>query len=322
MSDSPLWGRRRTLLLSAAISAIADVALFLAGNFPIFLLGNLLMGLGIGLYWPATEAAIADLAPPKQRSEAFAITRLADSIGLSLGTACGGILLAASIDGRWLFVADGLSFLVFFGVIYIAIAETLNHRGGPNPAAWWQAYGEALGDRCLLVYIAVNISFTAFISQTQTTLPLYLKKFVAANIPLAEFLARASSILPSSLQSAPGDDLSNLLVGALFFGHILLMVVVQLPVARWLERFSRPRALISHSCVGGWDLSSYGWPVPRQPLPFPPQLRHCFGFRWRSLLTRLPHRPSFPNSPPSACAASIWPSTPFAGPSGTLSDRL
>ncbi len=226
MADSPTWGRRGTLLLSAAVSAVADVALFLAGNFPIFLIGNLVMGLGIGLYWPATEAAIADLAPKAQRSQAFAITRLADSIGLSLGTASGGALLAAAISGRWLFVADGLSFLVFFGVIYWAIAETRHHPESESQTAWWQAYRTALEDRCLQIYLAVNVLFTAFISQTQTTLPLYLRNFV-------------------------GGGLDDRIVGVLFSGHILLMVAVQLPIARWLDRLSRPRALaVSQVCWG------------------------------------------------------------------------
>src|ERR671916_1732200 len=54
-ADSKFWGRRRTLLLSAAISAVASVILALSFNFPTFIIGNLLMGLGVGLYWPATE---------------------------------------------------------------------------------------------------------------------------------------------------------------------------------------------------------------------------------------------------------------------------
>ena len=85
LSDSPTWGRRKTLLVSAAVSVFADVALSLTYNFPTLVLGNLLMGFGIGMYWPATEAAIIDLTSPEQRNEAFAITRLADSLGLSLG---------------------------------------------------------------------------------------------------------------------------------------------------------------------------------------------------------------------------------------------
>jgi MFS family permease len=85
MADSPQWGRRKTLLLSAAISALADLVLAISHNFPTFLAGNLLMGMGVGLYWPAAEALVADLAPIAQRNETFAINRLADSLGLSLG---------------------------------------------------------------------------------------------------------------------------------------------------------------------------------------------------------------------------------------------
>ena len=83
--DSPKWGRRKTLLVATAISALADVFLATTHNFSTLIIGNLLMGLGIGIYWPATEAAIIDLTKPQQRNEAFAITRLADILGLSLG---------------------------------------------------------------------------------------------------------------------------------------------------------------------------------------------------------------------------------------------
>ena len=64
-ADSPRWGRRKTLLASAVISVLADVVLALSNDFPTLVLGNLLMGFGIGMYWPATEAAIVDLTTPR-----------------------------------------------------------------------------------------------------------------------------------------------------------------------------------------------------------------------------------------------------------------
>ena len=45
--------------------------------FPLFVVGNLLMGFGVGLYWPATEAVVADITADQQRNEAFALVRLA-----------------------------------------------------------------------------------------------------------------------------------------------------------------------------------------------------------------------------------------------------
>ena len=216
-ADSPNWGRKRTLLISAAVSAFADVILALTYNFPTLIVGNLLMGLGIGLYWPATEAAIVDLTTGQQRNEAFAITRLADSLGLGLGVVLGGALISFSGNYRALFVIDGISFVIFFSVIYLAIAET-NHFS-QSQAQSYQGWLVALRDRALMVFILVNILFTTYLSQVQSTLPLYLKNFAAT----ASFDEKTISIL--------------------FSWHIAFAAVCQLPVASWLNRFTRIQAL-------------------------------------------------------------------------------
>jgi Arabinose efflux permease len=88
--DSKFWGRRRTLLLSAIISAVACFMLAAANDFPSLVAANLLMGFGVGLYWPATETLVADLGEGEQRQEAFALTRLADNLGLQVGIILGG----------------------------------------------------------------------------------------------------------------------------------------------------------------------------------------------------------------------------------------
>ncbi len=214
-ADSPNWGRKRTLLISAAISAFADVFLALTYNFPILIVGNLLMGFGIGLYWPATEAAIVDLTTVEQRNEAFAITRLADSLGLGLGVVLGGALISVSSNYRALFVIDGISFVVFFAVIYLAIEETNNFTESQSYQGWLVA----LSDRALMVFILVNILFTTYMSQVQSTMPLYLKNFISTE----GFDERTISIL--------------------FSWHIAFAAVCQLPVASWLNRFTRIQAL-------------------------------------------------------------------------------
>lgn len=216
-SDSPNWGRKRTLLISAAVSAVADIFLTLTYNFPTLVLGNLLMGLGIGLYWPATEAAIVDLTTVEQRNEAFAITRLADSLGLGLGVVLGGALISASGNYRALFVIDGISFVIFFGVIYLAIAETNKLTQFSSQA--YRGWLVALSDRALMIFIVVNILFTTYLSQIQTTMPLYLKNFV----------------------STTGFDEKT--ISILFSWHIAFAAICQLPIASWLNRFTRIQAL-------------------------------------------------------------------------------
>ncbi|PSB12114.1 MFS transporter [Pleurocapsa sp. CCALA 161] len=229
--DSPRWGRRKVLLASAAISILADVVLSLSFNFATLVLGNLLMGFGVGMYWPATEAAIIDLTTPQQRNEAFAITRLADSLGLSLGVVLGGALIANSGNYRTLFVIDGISFAVFFAVIYFAIAETYQFKSQSadhQPNGWSFAFR----DRVLMVFVAVNILFTIYLSQVQSTMPLYLKNFVQ--------LADSTT------------GFSEKIISGLFTWHIALAAICQLPVAWILNRFTR---------IAGLSLSFLIWGI-------------------------------------------------------------
>lgn len=218
-TDSAFWGRRRTLLLSALVSALADVAFVFAHDFPTFILGNLLMGMGIGLYWPATEAAVADLTALGDRNEAFAITRLADSLGLGVGVVLGGLLIAAGGNYRALFVVDGFSFLVFFGVVYLAIAETGEFQARTHKAIR-QGWMVAFRDRLLMVFVLVNVLFTTYLAQIQSTIPLYMTNFVA------------------------GGGFPPQVISALFTWHVVFAAICQLPMARFLNRFSRPQALI------------------------------------------------------------------------------
>jgi MFS family permease len=227
-ADSPHWGRRWTLLLSAIISALADLVLVMTHDLPTFILGNLLMGLGTGLYWPATEAVVADLTTVEQRHEAFALTRLGDSLGLGLGVVLGGVLINLTGNYRALFVIDGISFLMFFGIIYWAIAETFH----PDQARYSIVKGwiTALGDRTLLIYVLVNILFTIYQSQIHSALPLYFSNFIP-------------------LQNAHGFSTST--ISSLFSWHVVLAALTQLPVARALRRFSHPQALMVSALLWG-----------------------------------------------------------------------
>lgn len=222
LADSPGWGRRRTLLLSAAISAAADVALVLAQDFSGFVLGNLLMGLGVGLYWPSTEAVVADITTEAQRNEAYAITRLADSLGLSLGVVMGGALISATGAYRALFVIDGISYVLFFGIIWAAIAETLQSQASDR--SFFQGWSTALKDTRLLIYFTVNILFTTYLAQIQSTLPVYFSQFL------------------------PGDEsrqgLEESTLSYLFTWHVAFAALCQLPVARALRQLRPSRALM------------------------------------------------------------------------------
>lgn len=215
-SDSYRIGRKKTLLIALLIAAIAAFVLASTRTFSMLVIGNLLQGLGIGLYWPATETMVADLTTGEQRNEAFAIARLADNLGLGLGVIFGGLLITRLQNYSLLFILDGLSFLVFFGIIFLAIAEP--HRTMPpdTPQPQINSWLSALGDRRLVVFLSVNVLLTMYISQIQSTAPLYFTNFV---------------------------DIQPQIISLLFTWHVVFASICQLPVARLLNRLSRTRAL-------------------------------------------------------------------------------
>ncbi|BAU11158.1 major facilitator superfamily protein [Leptolyngbya sp. NIES-3755] len=244
-SDSKFWGRRRTLLLSAMISSIASFALAIAYNFPTFVIGNLLMGLGTGIYWPATEAVVADLTTAEQRNEAYSITRLSDALGLGIGVVLGGLLISKTGLYRALFVIDGISFLVFFGVIYLLIQET---NRSINSESQWSGWNVALNDRRLMIFAIVNTMFTTYIVQIDSTLPLYLTNFVRVT---------------GEKGFEPGT------ISAFYTGYLTLSVLAQLPIARLMNRLRRTQVLmisagfwaIAFFCVWMTGTVHFGWAI-------------------------------------------------------------
>ncbi len=212
-------------MLSAAISAIGSLVLAATNDFVTLVIGNLISGLGVGLYWPATEAVVADLTNSENSREAFAITRFADNIGLGLGIVLAGALVASTANYRLLFIIDGVSFIVFFAVIYASIKPTHHYEDATSHSTVQQvdSWVTALRDNRLLIFVVVNIIFTTYISQLHSTLPLYFKNFI-----------QVSEIDKGFVETT---------ISALFTWHLIVAIIAQLPVARLMKRFSHFVAL-------------------------------------------------------------------------------
>jgi MFS family permease len=219
--DSERLGRRGTLLIAAVIAALGSFALAFADTFPLLVMGNLLLGLGISLYWPATLAITTDLTPPEHRTEALALTRLADNLGLGLGALLAGQYLAMQGSYQALFICKGLAYLVFGGVVAWAIAET--RQPTTSTLNVLQSWGQALRDRRLLAYLTANLFFTTYGAQLSSTLPLYLANFVPGGNTETGF--------------------SEQFISYFFVWHALLKIVLQLPITRWLRAASHVSVL-------------------------------------------------------------------------------
>ncbi|MDZ7958719.1 MAG: MFS transporter [Aulosira sp. DedQUE10] len=224
LADSPDWGRRRTLLIAAAISVVGSLVLAATNNFVTLVIGRLICGLGMGFYWPASEAIVADASEIDNRRQTFALTRVADHLGLAIGSVLAGLWVAITGYYRGLFVIDAISFMVFFMIVYVAINETYQPQPDESPKtqhfASWMA---ALRDRRLLIYVAVNIIFTTYLSQIHSTLPIYFKNFVSVG------------------GDTPG--FAETTISTLFAGHLALAIICQFPIATALKNCSHTFAL-------------------------------------------------------------------------------
>lgn len=222
LADSGNWGRRRTLLLATAISAIASLVFAATNNFTILVIGSLINGLGIGFYWPAVEAVIADASVVENRRETFAIARLADNLGLAIGITIAGFSIAVIGSYRWLFIVDAISYLVFFSVVYVGIAETNAQQIQDDKRQYFASWIAVFKDSRFVVYITVNIFFTIYISQIHSILPLYFKNFV--------------------IESAD-KGFAETIISRIFAWHLMVAIICQLPVTSALKRCSHTLAL-------------------------------------------------------------------------------
>lgn len=230
MTDSPLWGRRRTLMLSCIISMLADGVFWFAQSLPLLILANVLMGLGDSLYWPASGAAIADDSHGRQREEAYAVLGLADALGSGLGIVLGGLLIATADSYRLLFVVDGVTFFMFLGVLTIMIKDTYTPPSHDATHSGFKAWSTAFLNPVFLVFAIANILFTTYINLMESTLPLYLTNFVQ----------------PSSwLSLTPGN------VGVLFSVYVLIVALLQVPAVRTLQRYQHVSILMLSMMLWG-----------------------------------------------------------------------
>jgi MFS family permease len=145
---------------------------------------------------PPSLALISELVGPEQRKQAFALSRLAVNLGMSLGPAIGGILALYSF--RFLFFADGATSVLAGLVLVFAwpgtrramasepqwddpedLGREIEAEGpallaAPHPAADLRAFR----NRRMLYFLAALIPTQLVFFQLTSTVPLFLVRYL------------------------------------------------------------------------------------------------------------------------------------------------
>ena len=214
------------VLMAVLMFLLADGHLLSSQTFDDYLLGQVGLGFGLGLYWPAIELAVPLSCAPLSSANAFALVRSADALGVATGTLVGAALAALG----WLRGIYPLDMVCLAVVAMLLVWKRLpDPKPQPDlaqPLCWQQWLPP------LLPLLLVAIVATAMPALMQSALPLDLVQGGLARAAISEGM------------------------GALTIGLQLgLLLLFQWPVGRLLAQ--RPVAsglIFSLSCFVGGNL--------------------------------------------------------------------
>jgi MFS family permease len=227
---SDRFGRRNTIVLGTMGNALAIFSIYFAHQLGAIVLLMFLAGFAGGFYMPASNALLADLVPEPLRLRAYSAQRLAINAGFACGSAAAGFLIAYSIF--ILFAGDALT-TAAFGIIALTM---LPHgiRAGKREASWAHAWRVLRTDRAFWALCASTILTSFIFQQFGTTFSLEVRQ-----------RGVTMSILGWCLTPEQ-------VFGLVLAWNGLLVVLFELPLTRWTQRFdSRSVIIVGYLLLGG-----------------------------------------------------------------------
>jgi MFS family permease len=122
-------GRKVVMNFSLTLTGIAYFFLMRAETYPQFVVLMILIGLANPLYQVGADAMLADMIPSEKRTDAYAISRIANNAAFALGPAVGGFLAATSYNLAFYGAATG--YIVYSLLLFFLAHETLEKIKAP-----------------------------------------------------------------------------------------------------------------------------------------------------------------------------------------------
>jgi predicted MFS family arabinose efflux permease len=170
-------GAARIMKLSLLSSGAVLVFFPLARSFIAILALTLIWAILSEAFRPASLVLTADIVSPEQRKSAFALTRLAINLGMSIGPVVGGFLAMVSFPA--IFLVDGAT-SILAGIVLVASRLQARPQSAPDdvktesaPTGLLPRTG-VLADRHFLYFLAALIPVLIVFFQNQAAMPLFL----------------------------------------------------------------------------------------------------------------------------------------------------
>jgi hypothetical protein len=218
-------------------------------------LGQALLGLAMGLYWPAIELAVPLTCAPVPSARAFALARTADALGIAAGSLTGALLAARGwLRGIYVLDLGGLTLMAL--LLWRAPLPSQPRRerprlegdGSEGQTLTWPHWLLPL-----LPLLAVVVLATAVPALMQSALPLDLVRGGLRRLPLKEGLGALTI----------GLQLGLLLLLQWPMGRALARLPVAVGLAFSLIASASGTLLLAGSALVPWG----GWLLVAAQLP-------------------------------------------------------
>ncbi len=219
-------GRRPVLIVAILASMTLYIGLGLTRDLAVIVaLIAFEAAFGWAQFITASNAMIADVTTPEQRTEAFSVSRVALNAGISIGPFIALSLLAVDPSYRLNFFASGIVCAGFLLIVLTRLRETRPATTRTvSVAAAFRGYGAVLRDRQMLAFCLIAL------------LPLYAFGQIWATMPVM-------------LADLHGVTAQRWSVAMVVYG--VSMVILQYPVIRALSRRDHMRCC--HCRASPWE---------------------------------------------------------------------
>lgn len=167
-------GRRITMVGALALGGSCMIALGFAKSIGVIAPMTFVVALISDMYRPGVQAALADLVPPADRVRAFGLIYWVINLGFAFGTALAGFL--ATVSFRILFVADGLTTILYAFLIWRGVPETRpsrpSHAEDPSRPSALSEFFAPYRDGVYMAFVGLSFLSSILFMQFTLALPL------------------------------------------------------------------------------------------------------------------------------------------------------
>ncbi len=220
-------GRKRTMLLGWGLAGLVLLGMAFAESLAVVALCVFLVPATADLSRPAMQAAVADLVPEVDRPRAYGALYWAANVGFAIAPLLAGIV--ADVDWRLLFVIDAASTWLCAIVVAFALPETRPAEASREGAL--AGLRPVLRDGPFLAH--AGLGFLLAIAFYQSVGPLAL--------------------------AVQGAGLDAKTFGRIVAVNGLLIVLLQVPLTRWLGRFTAPVQLALGAALTGIGFGTHAF---------------------------------------------------------------